>query len=187
VRVAGDHNDVFAVNTEAGIRPGYNGDPALLVVMGDYNSVTGCLIEGVPNGSSHGIYMSGTGDTFGNNWVELNGNGALLAKDKIGYIFENLHDAHFRDIGFLTSTQRAKFINSQVTFALLDTNAEQWPLTTVALLDATSTLKLEFGVSRYGLGDAGPAVTVSAQLVLYPAGDKTGGVWSARAGYGATN
>jgi hypothetical protein len=183
VRVVGDHTSVRAVNTEFGVRAGFAADPALVVVKGDYNSVTDCVIEGVPSGSAHGIYLSGTGVRYSNNWIELNGSGPLQGKDKIAVIFDHLRDARIDNVFLLTSSQRAQFIDSQATFTMLDTNAEQWPLTTVGLMDATTVLKVEFAISRAGLGDTGLA-TVVEQLVLTPGGSLAGGVWSARAGYG---
>jgi hypothetical protein len=186
VRLEARNTLVSAVNSEFGVRDGFNADPAILVVKGDGNTITGNVIEGVPSGSAHGIYVSGTGVIYGNNWVELIGGGKPMAgKDGVGVIFENLRDARIHEVFGLTSAQRAKFINSQAIFTILDTNAEQWPLTTTVLLDEASRLNVEFAISRYGLGDPGPRVTVAEQLVLSPGGAATGGVWSPRAGYGA--
>ena len=183
VRLEARNTLVSAVNTEFGVREGFNADPALLVVKGDGNTITGNVIEGVPSGSAHGIYVSGAGVTYGTNWVELIGGGKPMAgKDKIAVIFENLRDARIHELFILTSSQRVKFVNSQATFTMLDTNAEQWPLRTVVLMDEATRLEVEFAVSRHGLGDHGAQVTVAEQLVLAPGGATTGGVWSARAG-----
>jgi hypothetical protein len=66
---------------------------------------------------------------------------------------------------------------------MLDTNGEHWPLDKLVLRDEATTLDVGFAISRYGLGDHGPRVRVAEQLVLFPGGDTTGGVWSARPGY----
>ena len=182
VRIDGNRNRVYAVNTEFGARPGFNADPAMVVVRGDYNSVIGCLVEGVPAGSATAFYASGTGLTFGNNWAEIADDHKARAKDNVAFIFENLRDARIHELYILTSSHRARFINSQATFTLLNTNAEHLPLSRSVLMDAASTLNLEFAISRYGLGDHGARVQVAEQLVLAPGGDVTGGVWSARTG-----
>ena len=187
VRVVGNHNTFYAINTEFGARPGFANEPALVSIKGDYNSITGCLIEGVPTGSAHAFYVSGTGVTFGNNWTEINNTGQAIAKDRIAFIFEDLHDATFHDIYLLTSNQRARFVNSTATFQMLGAGAERFPLTTYFLMDANTRINAEWAISLYGLGDHGAGVTVAEQLVLYPGGDQSGGVWSARGGYGSTN
>jgi Ca2+-binding RTX toxin-like protein len=180
VRIDGQDNRVHAVNTEFGVRPGFAADPALVVVRGDRNTITGCVVEGVPSNSATAMYVSGAGVTFGNNWMEISSTGPLAAKDKVAVIFENLRDARINDFYLLNSNHRAKFINSQARLTMVDTNGEQWPLKTSVLADDATTLDVEFAISRHGLGDVAPQFRVAEQLVLFPGGDTTGGVWSAR-------
>ena len=182
VRVEGPSNVLSAVNTEFGVRPGFNADPAILVVRGDFNTVTGSVIEGVPAGSAHGIYVSGTGVTYGNNWVEISGGSPTVeAKDQVAVIFENVRDARIGELFVLTAKQRAKFVNSQATVLTFDNTADNSPLTTAVLADAATRLNVEFAISRYGLGDLGTTASVTEQLVLSPPGG-SGTVWAGRAG-----
>lgn len=179
VRIDGPRNLVHAVNTEFGVRRGFNADPALVVVRGDFNTITGSVIEGVPSNSATAMYVSGSGVTFGNNWMEITSNGPLAAKDGIAVVFENLRDARIHDIFLLNSKHRAKFVNSQAKFTIVDTNAEALPLEKLFLTDAASRLTIELAISRHGLGDANPAIEITEQLVLVPRGDGTGAAWVA--------
>lgn len=172
VRVDGRNNLVHAINTEFGVRSGFNADPALVVVKGDGNTVTGSVIEGVPSGTAQAFYLSGTGLVFENNWAEITHLGPLDAKDGIAFTFENVSNARVNELYLLNSKHRARFINSQVTITLFDTLAESFPMKDYVLMDATSSLKLEFAVSRYGVGTVpGRNVQVDQELVLIPGGD----------------
>ena len=181
VRINGNGNRVHGVNTEFGVRGGFDATPALVAVTGDNNSITGCVVEGVPTGSAHAFYASGNGLTFSNNWAEINGGGPMEAKDKDCVRVREPSERPLRRHRLSTTNHRVKFINSQVTFTLLIVTAENFPLRDFVLLDPYSTLNLEFAISRHGLGDHGPAVGVAEELVLVPGGDLSGGVWSPRA------
>ena len=172
VRIDATRSRIHAVNTEFGVRAGFNADPAIVVVRGNYNSITGCVIEGVPGGSAHAYYASGTGLTFGNNWAEMTNNVTLEAKGRIAFIFQNVRDARIEELYLLNSQHRAQFINSQVTIAVLDTLAETHPLKDYIVMDAASSLRLELGVTWWGLGAAATGFVQTLQeLVLLPGGN----------------
>ena len=174
VRVTGTRALVHAVNTEFGTRPGFtfDADPAIVVVRGIDNTVTGCVIEGVPSGSAHAYYASGSGLTFANNWAEITTSGPLAAKGRVAFIFEDLRDAHLEELYLLNSNHRAQFINSQVTIGVLNTLAESKELKEYVVTDAASSLRVEFGITRWGLGTL-TAGTLQAdqELVIFPGGD----------------
>jgi Ca2+-binding RTX toxin-like protein len=181
VRVTGTRTLVHSVNTEFGTRPGFtfDADPAIVVVRGSYNTITGCVIEGVPSGSAHAYYASGTGVTFGNNWAEITTDGPLAAKGRVAFIFENLRDAHVQDLYLLNSNHRAQFINSQVIIDVLNTLGESKELKEYVVMDASSSLHLEFGITRWGLGTfTTGTLQTDQELVIWPGGDVTKfGTW----------
>jgi hypothetical protein len=179
VRVNGLRNTVFAVNTEFGVRSSFNPDPALVVVKGTDNTVTGCVIEGVPSGSAHAFYGSGSGLTFANNWSEITSGGPLAAKGKVAFIFENLRDAHIQELYLLNSNHQAQFINSQATITFFDTLAESLPMKDYVVMDSASSLTVEFALTRWGVAEKPGVVQVNQELVLYPGGDVNSyGTWT---------
>ena len=172
VRVDATRSKIHAVNTEFGIRAGFNADPAIVVVRGDYNTITGCVIEGVPAGTAHAYYASGTGLTFGSNWAELTETGPLAAKDRVAFIFENVRDADIRELYLLNSKHRAQFINSQVNIEVLNTLAETLPLKDAVVMDSSSSLRVEFGITWWGFDTVTTGtVQTDQELVLLPGGD----------------
>jgi hypothetical protein len=172
IRVNGRGNLVYAVNTEFGVRTTFSADPALVVVKGTNNTVTGCVVEGVPSGSAHAYYASGTGLTFANNWAEIASDGPLAAKGKVAFIFENLRDSRIQELYLLNTNHKAQFINSQATISVLDTLAESQPLSDYVIMDANTTLNMDLAITRHGLGAATAGTFRAAQeLVIFPGGD----------------
>lgn len=172
LRVDGRNNLVHAINTEFGVRSGFNADPAIVVVKGDGNTVTGSVIEGVPSGSATAFYASGAGLTFANNWAEITHGDPLRAKGDVAFIFENVRDGRIQELYLLNSKHRAKFINSQVTIGAFNTLAESKPINELVLSDATSVITLEFTITRHGIGTMPTGgLQVDHELVLLPGGN----------------
>ena len=152
VWVEGDRNRFFAVNTEFGIRPGFAAEPAMFVVKGDYNSIVGSIIEGMPARTATAYYVSGAGLYWAYNWAEIQtvGIGVADAKNGDAYVFENVTDVAYVDTFYILTTQhRARFINSDVRVEQLNTLGENLPLRGFVPMDAASKLEIDWAISYW--------------------------------------
>lgn len=150
VWVEGSGNRFYAVNTEFGVKEGFQVEPALLVVKGDNNSILGCVIEGVPDSSANAYYVSGSGLTWMSNWAEIQHTGAANAKDRDAFIFENVRNvAHIDNLNILASKHRLRLINSQVKIQQLNNMAENYNFSEYLVLDANSTLDIDWQIARW--------------------------------------
>ena len=150
VWVEGDSNRFYAVNTEFGVKEGFQVDPALLVVKGDNNSVVGCVIEGVPDSSANAYYVSGRGLNWQSNWAEIQHTGLVNAKNNDAFIFENVRDVAYVDnLHLLGTKHRVRLINSHVRFAQLNNMAENFNLRDYVAVDANSVLEVDWQITRW--------------------------------------
>jgi hypothetical protein len=134
VWVRGNANQVLRVNTEAGTRPGFMAEPALLVVDGVGNLVQGCILEGV---SEPVVAAQLSGQVlWRHNWIELGSARDRVALRLVDCVADMDYLQHF------LPHNRLELRNSVAGLAIADTTGETVPVSECVLADVASFLKI---------------------------------------------